>query len=118
MPNRHTLTTANNGAITTNGNSSSTPVIPVGNVGNVVEVVVSVTAVSGSASPTLTVSVQFSMDGSTWTTASAAETFTPITAAGVSTLAVPARGQFVRAAWTVSGTTPSFTTAIALMSGA
>lgn len=118
MPNKHTLTTAIDGAITSSGNSSSTPVVPAGNVGNIVEAVVAVTAVSGSASPTLNVTIQFSMDGSTWTTANAAETFPPITAAGIATLAVPSRGQFVRAAWTVSGTTPSFTTAIALMSGA
>ena len=117
MPNKHTLTTAIDGAITSAGNSSSTPVQPVGNVGGIVEAVVSGPAVSGSASPTLNVSLQFSQDGSTWTPANSAETFAPITAAGIFTLAVPSRGQFVRAAWTVSGTTPSFTTAIALMSG-
>ena len=57
MPNKHTLTTAIDGAITAAGNSSSTQVIPAGNVGGLVEVVLAVTAVSGSASPTLNVTI-------------------------------------------------------------
>lgn len=109
-------TSARNAAITTSGNSSVVAVQPVGNVGGPVSCHVSVTAVSGTASPTLTVSLQFSWDQSTWTTANAEETFAVINAVGDALLTCPSRGPYVRAAWTVTGTTPSFSTAIALWS--
>lgn len=107
---------ANNGAITTAGNSSGVKVQPLGNVGGPVTCHVSTTAVSGTASPTLTVSLQWSWDNSSWINANADETLPPITATGTSQLTAPSRAAWVRAAWTVTGTTPSFTAAIAVWS--
>lgn len=108
-------TAANNAVLTTSGNTAPVAVQPFGNVGGLVNCHVAVTAVAGT-SPTLNVSLQFSWNQSTWTTANADETFATITAAGEALLSAPSRGTYVRAAWTVGGTTPSFTAAIALWS--
>jgi hypothetical protein len=107
--------TAANAAITTSGNSSGVAVQPVGNVGGPVTCHVSVTAVSGS-SPTLTVSLQWSQNNSTWISGNADETFPVMTSTGTAQLTAPSRAAFVRAAWTVTGSTPSFTAAIAVWS--
>jgi hypothetical protein len=112
---RPVFTVANNAAITTSGNSSGVAVQPVGNVGGPVSCHVAVTAVSGST-PTLTVSLQWSWNNSTWISANADETFATITAVGAALLIAPSRAPYVRAAWTVTGGTPSFTAAIALWS--
>jgi hypothetical protein len=109
------LTVANNAVITTSGNSTGVAVQPVGNVGGAVTCHVAVTAVSGS-SPTLTVSLQWSQNNSTWITANADETLATMTTTGAALLTVPSRAAFVRAAWTVTGSTPSFTAAIAVWS--
>jgi hypothetical protein len=109
------LTVANNAVLTTSGNSAGVAVQPVGNVGGAVSCHVAVTAVSGTT-PSLTVSLQWSQNNSTWVNANADETFAPITAAGAALLTVPSRAAFVRAAWTVTGSTPSFTAAIAVWS--
>lgn len=106
---------ATNTAITTSGNSTGVQVQPVGNVGGPVSCHVSVTAVSGST-PALTVSLQWSWNNSTWISGNADETFAPITATGAALLTVPSRAPYVRAAWTVTGGTPSFTAAVALWS--
>ena len=112
---RPVFTVASNAVITTSGNSSGVLVQPVGNVGGPVSCHLAVTAVSGS-SPTLTVSLQWSQNNSTWITATTDETFATVTAAGAALLTVPSRALYVRAAWTVTGGTPSFTAAIALWS--
>ena len=66
-----------------------------------------VTAISGSATPTLTLRVQGSVDGSTnWTTLG---TFTAVTATGSQELRLVGGQRYMRADYTVSGTTPSFT---------
>lgn len=109
------LTVANNAALTTSGNSAGVAVQPLGNVGGLVNCHVAVTAVSGST-PTLTVSLQWSWNNSTWVNANADETFATITATGAALLTVPSRAPYVRTAWTVTGGTPSFTAAIALWS--
>lgn len=65
-----------------------------------------VTAASGT-SPTLTVTVQDSPDGSTWTTR---DTFGVKTTVSNETRPLPGGlAPYVRAAWTITGTTPSFT---------
>lgn len=71
---------------------------------------VNISARSGTT-PSLTVNIQQSPDGSNWTTT---HTFAAITNVGVSDLVVDVRGEFARLSWTVSGTTPSFTSAVAL----
>ena len=108
-------TSANNAVLTTSGNATGVSVQPVGNVGGAVSCHVAVTAVSGTT-PSLTVSLQWSWNNSTWISANSDETFAAFTAPGAALLTVPSRAPFVRAAWTVSGTTPSFTTAIAVWS--
>ena len=58
--------------------------------------------------PTLDVTIQTSADGTTWRSAG---TFTQVTAVG-SQRASFSLDRFVRAAWTVGGTTPNFTFSI------
>src|SRR5690606_33259815 len=67
-----------------------------------------VTAVSGTAGPSLTVAVQHSTDGSTWADLI---TFGAKTAAGTSERAAVTGtvNRYVRVIWTITGTTPSFT---------
>lgn len=112
---RPVVSLANNAALTTSGSSTGVAVQPVGNVGGAVSCHVAVTAVSGST-PTLTVSLQWSWNNSTWINANADETFAVMTTTGAALLTVPSRAPYVRAAWTVTGGTPSFTAAIALWS--
>lgn len=71
---------------------------------------VNVTARSGTT-PSLTVNVQQSPDGVAWTTTN---TFAAITNVGVADMVAEVRGEFARLSWTVSGTTPSFTSTVAL----
>lgn len=68
-----------------------------------------ITAVSGTT-PSLTVSIDTSPDNSTWT-AIAAYAAQTTTTAGVRKLFTGV-DQYIRASWTISGTTPSFTFAV------
>lgn len=68
-----------------------------------------VIAVSGTATPTLTVTIETSRDLIAWSTL---DQFTAATATGSTQLAVIAQ-RYVRAKWTLAGTTPSFTFSIA-----
>jgi hypothetical protein len=72
-----------------------------------------VTAASGTT-PSLTVTIQDSPDGSAWTTR---DTFAAKTTTGTETRPLP-RGldTNIRAAWTISGTTPSFTFSVQVAS--
>jgi len=68
-----------------------------------------VTAVSGT-SPSITVSVDTSYDGGVADAWRSVGTFTAQTAANTSAhKSFPGLDRFVRASWTVSGTTPSIT---------
>lgn len=64
-----------------------------------------VTAASGT-SPSLTVNVQTSEDGATW---SAVASFAAATATGTQRKVFTGLDRYFRATWTISGTTPSFT---------
>jgi hypothetical protein len=68
-----------------------------------------VSAVSGTT-PSLTVSIDTSPDNSTWT-AIAAFAAQTTTTAGVRKV-FSGVDQYIRASWTISGTTPSFTFAV------
>jgi hypothetical protein len=94
-------------ARTTSGNSGTASVQVPANV-DTVSVLANVTAASGTT-PSLVLSVQWSNDGTTWATADPPDTFTAITAAGVVVKAFPVRAAVIRLAWTITGTTPSFT---------
>jgi len=64
-----------------------------------------VTAAAGTL-PSLQVDIQTSADGSTWRTIGG---FTALAAAGSQRASFLGADRFVRAIWTISGTTPSFT---------
>jgi hypothetical protein len=68
-------------------------------------VLLDITAVSGTT-PSLTVTVESSADGTTWYSHTA---FTAKTATGRDILKLGNLGSFTRVSYTVSGTTPSFT---------
>lgn len=91
---------------TVNGQSGGIPV-PVGS--SSVAVQVNVTAASGTT-PSMTLTVQWSNDGTTWGSADGTpDTMTAITAATVVSKSFPVRGGFMRLSWAITGTTPSFT---------
>lgn len=70
-----------------------------------------ITAVSGTT-PSMTVIVQHSTNNSTWSTLGS---FSAATAVGSQTLQISGTvNRYVRASFTISGTTPSFTTLVAL----
>ncbi len=64
-----------------------------------------VTAASGTT-PTMTVTVEHSADGTTWVAHTA---FPAVTGVATHRRVLSGLDRFVRAAWTVGGTTPSFT---------
>lgn len=67
-----------------------------------------VTAASGTT-PSLTVNIQTSHDGATWVTVGS---FAARTAPGSERKVFNGLDQFVRASWTVTGTTPSFSASV------
>lgn len=71
-------------------------------------VLLDVTGVTGT-SPSLTVEVQWSNDGTNFASAATPDTFTAITANGNVVKQFAAKGRFARLNYTVTGTTPSFT---------
>lgn len=74
-----------------------------------------ITAIGGTATPTLTVKFQDSTTFGGAYTDIASGAFSAATAIGAQRLIIPGTIRaFVRAAWTISGTTPSFTFAVSL----
>ncbi len=73
-------------------------------------VLLDVTAVSGTT-PSLTVTLETSADGTSWFTHTA---FTAKTAAGKDALKLANLGSYVRVSYAISGTTPSFTFSVVL----
>jgi len=70
-------------------------------------VFVDVTATSGT--PSMTLSVEWSHDGTTWFVADPADAFTAITATGKKVKVFTQKGPFARLAWAITGGTPSLT---------
>lgn len=90
------------GTVTTaNGQSSGRPVGYI----HTLRLDRAVTAASGTT-PSLTVIIEHSPDNSTWSTHT---TFTAATAVNTERKILSGLDRYVRARWTVSGTTPSFT---------
>lgn len=58
--------------------------------------------------PSLTVEVQWSNDGTTFVSATTPDNFTAITAAGSALKSFTAKARYARLLYTVTGTTPSF----------
>lgn len=73
-----------------------------------VELTLNVTAASGTA-PTLAVTLDQSATQAAWTQVAL---FTPASAVGAQQLVIPVTQRYLRAKWTVGGTTPSFTFAV------
>lgn len=99
-----TLTILPSAARTTSGNASS----GVDDLGNNVCVQVSVTASSGTT-PTLDISVEWSMDGTIWSPAATPDTFTQITATTSVVKTFTTKAPLYRIVYAIGGTTPSFT---------
>lgn len=95
------------GALTSSGNGSAFDT-KVGLPRQPANVQVRVTAVSGT-SPTAIFKVQHSDDGSTWTDHAICDTAS-VTAVGVYNIPVSSDKRYLRVAYTLGGTSPSFTT--------
>jgi hypothetical protein len=102
-----TLTILPLAARTTSGNQS----VAVDDLGNNVCVQVNVTAASGTT-PTLDISLEWSMDGTIWTPAATPDNFTQFTGVAGFVKTFVTKGPFYRIVYTIGGTTPSFTFAV------
>jgi hypothetical protein len=100
--NAHTFVTS--AARTTNGNSASVSA----GIATTLNVLVDVTA-TGGVSPTMTLSVEWSHNGTDWFTPDTAENFTQLTAASKKVKTFTVKAPFYRLVWTLGGTSPSFT---------
>lgn len=90
-------------ARTASGTSGAVAIDPGANV----HVVLNTTAASGTT-PTLDVSLEWSLDGGT-TWAAPGDAFAQVTAAGVAMKSIPAKAPLARVRWVIGGTSPSFT---------
>lgn len=100
--------------LTVSGNSTNNPDLarshykPANPDTSNLSVLVNATAVSGTT-PSLTVEVVWSHDGTTFASAATPDTFTAITATGAVVKQFPVKGRYARLKYTITGTTPSFT---------
>lgn len=99
--------------VTVSGNSAAAELAPIPDAlsdvnPNNLSVLLNVTAATGTT-PSLTVEVQWSHDGTNFASAATPDTFTAVTAAGNVAKSFQVKGRFARLAYTVTGTTPSFT---------
>ena len=101
-------------ARTTNGNSSAVENWSRGaSATSAPQVRLAITAASGTT-PNLVLTVQDSPDNSSWTTR---DTFPTQTTTATVTRALPSGlARYVRVAWTITGTTPSFTFSVQIAS--
>jgi hypothetical protein len=108
------MTLAASGTQTTTGNSVGVPT-PAGE--NIIVQVI--TSAASGTTPSATFFLQWSLDGINYAASDPAVSFTAVTATGSASKVTPVLGSFVRLAWTISGTTPSFTfKALAFVTGA
>jgi hypothetical protein len=76
--------------------------------GMYLHVALNASPVSGT-SPSMTLSIEWSHDGTTFAPAETPDAFTAITAAAVKAKTFQIKANTFRLVWTISGTTPSFT---------
>ena len=96
-------------ARTTTGSSSA---ITVGSGAANLTLEVETTAASGT-SPSMTLTVQWSVDGTNFGNIDGAtDSFAAITATGNVVKSLPVRAPYMQFTWTISGTSPSFTFSI------
>ena len=93
------------GARTATGSSA---VVPVPSTAESISFLANVTAVSGTT-PSMTLTVEWTNDGTTFASSDPVDTFTAITAVSAKVKTFAVRGSACRLTWTISGTTPSFT---------
>lgn len=93
-----------NTTITATGNEAGGHAV----IGEFVGIQINATAVSGTT-PSATFSLEWSNDGVTYSPSSPADTFAAITAVGSVVQQFTAKAAYFRLAWSLSGTTPSFT---------
>ncbi len=95
-------TSGNSGALTVGG--------PVAfGAPDTIALLLNVSAVSGT-SPSMSVSVEWSMDGTNWAVGDPADAFTAaFTAAGARVRLFDVKAAAYRVVWAITGTTPSFT---------
>jgi hypothetical protein len=74
-----------------------------------VSILVSTSSVSGTT-PSVTFTVEWSNDGTNFAQADTPDTFTAITGAVNHVKDFSVKGVYLRLVWTITGTTPSFTT--------
>lgn len=91
-------------ARTTTGNSAALTCEK----GRNLNLLVGVTAASGTT-PTLDLTIQWSMDGTNFGAAQTPESFTTLTVTGQTINQFAVKAPFFRVVWTIGGTTPSFT---------
>jgi hypothetical protein len=99
------VTVVASAARTATGNSD---LIKSEDLGETVALLADVTAVSGTT-PSMTLSVEWSNDGTNWATPETADAFAAITAAAKKVKTFERKAAFNRVVWTITGTTPSFT---------
>lgn len=92
-------------ARTASGNSVA---LYAGTTANTVNVALFVTAVSGTT-PSMTISIDWSNDGTTWFQSETPDTMTAVTATGNKVKPFVVKAQYFRIVWAITGTTPSFT---------
>ena len=91
------------GALTTTTNGAAFPT----GTDDTLDVFIDVTAVGGT--PSMTVSVEWSNDNSTWYVADTPDTFTAITAVKKVVKEFAVKGQYARLVYTITGGSPSLT---------
>lgn len=99
---------ATSAARTTTGNSGASVPIGILTRSTNLSILVNCTAVSGTT-PSLTLSVEWSHDGTTFAPAETADAFTAMTTTGSKVKTFTIKGDYYRVVWTITGTTPSFT---------
>jgi hypothetical protein len=88
--------------------SSNSPAVALGDKGDQLCVLVAVTAVSGTT-PSMTLTVEWSHDGTNFAASDTPDTFTAITTAVNRVKNFQVKGNYYRLVWAITGTTPSFT---------
>jgi hypothetical protein len=89
--------------------TGSSAAIAVGSGAATLELELEVTVATGT-SPTLVLSVQWSVDGTNFGNNDAStDAFASVTAVGNVTKSIPVRAPYMQLTWTIGGTTPSFT---------
>lgn len=99
------VTAVPSAARTTSGNGAA---VLSADTGDTLSLVLNITAASGTT-PTLVVSVEWSMDGSNWAPAETPDAFTQMTGTGLKAKVFQVKAPNYRIVWVVGGTTPSFT---------